>query len=246
MNKNLIELKKNFEKIHKMGFVKSMRKGTTGLGYTFECLLGKKEDQDITPDYKGIEIKCKLGYSKTDLNLFTSSPARDREIATNYIFQKYSYHLYGNENLYRLFTRKIYYGTKYELYGYSFKLKIDYINKKLLIQSFYNDIFCENVCYWNFDDLQNHLITKLNYLALVVGYPTVKNGEKYYKYYTIKFYKLKSFEMFLKLIEKGDIYVLIYLREGLNKLGDYKIINNGVSFRIKTSNLYKLFNNIKV
>jgi len=43
-----------------MGFVESLRSGSTGLGYTFETLMGIEENNDQTADYRGIEIKCKL------------------------------------------------------------------------------------------------------------------------------------------------------------------------------------------
>ncbi len=246
MIENMFELKEKFEEIKKMGLVKSMRKGTTGIGYTFESLLEKKEDQSIGPDYKDIEIKCKLGYSKSDIGLFTCEPIRKNWVASTYIFQKYSYHLYGNENLYRVFTRKIFSNIDYELYDYGFKLFVDYEDKKLIIKSYNKGVFLENVCYWEFDELQKRLEEKLQNLALVIGYPYVKNSETYYKYFFIKFYRLYGFNRFLQLIRDGDIYVSIYLREGLNKHGDYKIVNNGISFKLKLNSINKLFYQLKI
>ena len=38
------------------GYVKSIRGGTTGIGATFEALIGKEEDKLSLPDFKGIEI----------------------------------------------------------------------------------------------------------------------------------------------------------------------------------------------
>ena len=38
----IIKLKKEFIKIKEMGYVKSTRKGFTGIGKTFEDLIGKK------------------------------------------------------------------------------------------------------------------------------------------------------------------------------------------------------------
>ncbi len=44
-------LEEEFVKIKKLGEVKSFRRGTTGVGYTFETLLCKKEDQLCKPDF---------------------------------------------------------------------------------------------------------------------------------------------------------------------------------------------------
>ena len=231
-----------------MGLIKSLRKGNTGIGYTFETLVGKKEDQEITPDFKDVEIKCKLGYSKTDINLFTSTPKLNNKLENilvdKYIFEKYSYHSNNDYNAYRIFCRKFYTKSNYELYNISFNLRVDYLEKKILIKSFKNGIFLENVCYWDFDELYKRLTTKLTKLALITGYPFYKDGITYYKYYTIKFYYLKNFETFLKLIENNKIYVSVYLREDVNKLGDYKIKNSGFTFRISKNDIEKLFNRV--
>lgn len=37
----------------------ALRTGDTGIGYTFESLLGIKENNDRTADFRGIELKCK-------------------------------------------------------------------------------------------------------------------------------------------------------------------------------------------
>ena len=44
-----------------MGFIQTMRPGDTGIGYTFESLLGIPANSATTPDFKGIEIKTKRG-----------------------------------------------------------------------------------------------------------------------------------------------------------------------------------------
>lgn len=57
----------------------SMREGDTGIGYTFETLLGIKENNDRTADFRGIELKCKRVRSKGGaavgkVNLFQQGP----------------------------------------------------------------------------------------------------------------------------------------------------------------------------
>ena len=64
MKQSIIDLNKEFQRIKSMGLIESKRKGATGIGYTFECLLNKQEESFDIPDYKGIEIKTKYIYSR--------------------------------------------------------------------------------------------------------------------------------------------------------------------------------------
>src|SRR6266545_4761402 len=75
----LSELLSMFDSVRGMGWITTMREGHTGIGYTFETLLGIKENNDQIADFKGIEIKCK-GVKEGDragggkINLFQSGP----------------------------------------------------------------------------------------------------------------------------------------------------------------------------
>ena len=82
-------LKKKFKRIKAMGLIESLREGTTGVGYTFETLLNKREDQKCKPDFGCVELKCKFAYSKSSLTLFSCAPKRYGESALKYIFEKY-------------------------------------------------------------------------------------------------------------------------------------------------------------
>lgn len=57
MYDSFLLLKNKFESIKNKGWIKSLRRGSTGVGYTFESLLGKDEDSYSLPDFNGIEIK---------------------------------------------------------------------------------------------------------------------------------------------------------------------------------------------
>lgn len=73
----LTDLLTRFDEICAMGFVTSKRVGDTGLGYTFEELMGIEENNDQGADFRGIEIKCKLRREKTSggkINLFQLGP----------------------------------------------------------------------------------------------------------------------------------------------------------------------------
>ncbi len=55
---NLKELESKLREIKNKGFVSSLRSGSTGIGYTFESLLGISENNLPIPDIGGrIELK---------------------------------------------------------------------------------------------------------------------------------------------------------------------------------------------
>lgn len=75
----LTELLEKFDGIKERGWIDSLRTGDTGIGYTFETLLGIRENNDKKADFKGIEIKCKGikeggGSSSSKQNLFQEGP----------------------------------------------------------------------------------------------------------------------------------------------------------------------------
>lgn len=59
-------------------WVDSMRTGDTGIGYTFESLVGVVENNDQGADFRGIELKCKLKHDNRTatgkINLFQLAP----------------------------------------------------------------------------------------------------------------------------------------------------------------------------
>ncbi len=76
----LEELLAKFDQINGLGWIDTLRIGDTGIGYTFESLLGIKENNDQKADFKGIEIKCKGikeggSANSTKTNLFQAGPS---------------------------------------------------------------------------------------------------------------------------------------------------------------------------
>ena len=51
------ELLTMLSEVSRKGFIKTMRPGDTGVGYTLETLLGIEANSKKAPDYKGIELK---------------------------------------------------------------------------------------------------------------------------------------------------------------------------------------------
>jgi len=241
MKEDIKLLKEEFRRIRTLGFVESLRDGPTGVGYTFETLLNKKEDQDTKPDFKSIELKCKLGYSKSSLCLFNCVPTRNNESAMKYIYNTYGHFRFGNEKDYKLFERKVYSRYAIKRFGYEFKLKVDYYNMQVIMKSYYNGSFVENVCHWDFKVLERKLKIKLSCLAIIQAYPYLRKNKKYYKYVKIDFYKLIGFFEFLRLIETDKVFISFYMRSALGNNGENIIKDHGVGFKLKNNCIEELF-----
>lgn len=241
MKEDIKKLENEFQRIKSMGFIKSMRNGSTGLGYTFETLLNKKEDQECKPDYGSIEIKCKFNHSKINLTLFNCAPKRHSSFATRYIFENYGYYKCNNQNSPKIFSESFYSNNSKNRNGYSFKLKVDYYKTQIDLLCYYNGKFKEIVCNWDFKILENKLKKKLSFLALVYAYKYKKDGIMYYKYSNLYFYKLKGFFEFLELINNDMIYITVYIKDGFNELGNSVLDTHGFSFKIKKDGFKKLF-----
>jgi len=241
MKENIKNLKTKFRNIQKMGMCKSLRNGTTGIGFTFETLIGKNEDRNPDPDFNGIEIKVKLGYTKSPTTLFCLNP-NGHEYVAKYLLEKYGYPDKSDKSLKCLRVEAHSKKNKISANKYILKLKINYELKRIeLIILDLNLNIIDSSIYWEFSDLETRLIKKLTYLAYVKGYPYKRNNDTYYKYTNMNIYKLKSFQHFLKLIEENKIHVIFNI--GIAKKGPNigKIEDRGTAFKINNDCIDELF-----
>ncbi|MGI8542366.1 MAG: MvaI/BcnI family restriction endonuclease, partial [Aridibacter sp.] len=68
---NIEEFSERFEQIKNLGWVKSMRRGPTGIGQTLEQLLGLEENNIALPDLHEVELKSHRIGSTSMITLFT-------------------------------------------------------------------------------------------------------------------------------------------------------------------------------
>lgn len=243
MNTSIKEFIEKFNQIKRQQFTESLRKGYTGIGYTYETIIGKKEDNKYYPDYKGIEIKTKLGYSKSNITLFTLVPQSTNGI--KYIYDHYSYPNKENKNFNSF--RGDCFCQKNNFIGNKliFKIKINYIEKILELNVIDRNLnVIDNSIYWTFDELKNRLYSKLNTLSLIKGYPYKKGGKIYYKYTSNKLYRLKGFNNFLQLIAEDKIYITFNIGVFTNGSRYGQIHDRGTAFKICNKNIGELFTQI--
>lgn len=238
---DLVSLRFKFEKIKKLGWVESLRQGTTGIGYTFESLIGKPEESFPIPDYGSIEIKTRYKNSKQDITLFNATPDGD------FLFpMKRMYDTYGVEDKSFKNCKKFYASIstnpRFAGTNYRFKLQIDRKNKRIKVIAIdkAGNMIDTNVS-WSFNFLKEKLERKIKYLALVKANCICNIEKQLFHYYEITFYMLKNFETFINLIEEGIIKTTFMI--GFYKSGPkYGQMNNhGVGFDIAEKDLEKLF-----
>ncbi len=83
------ELIEKLKEIKEMGYIKTHRAGTTGIGKTLEDLLGIKENNIPGPNAAMIELKSARKNVKSMLTLFTKSPLPRG--ANSILLQRYGY-----------------------------------------------------------------------------------------------------------------------------------------------------------
>ena len=245
MEKDIIDLKKEFERIKKLGWVKSKRNGPTGIGYTFEVLLNKPEENFEIPDFGKIEIKTKHRYSKGYITLFNATPDGDELFGIKKLQNKFGY---SDKELpqYRVFKGSVT-CTEFSHIGayYKFKLKIDKKRKEIRLISI--DLFgtiTDTKISWSFDLLKNKIERKLQYLAIVHSDSKWNNNIEFLKYNSINFYYLKGVNKFIELMEKGIIRITFKI--GIFKKGPKKgkIHDHGTGFDINENDLLLLYTQI--
>ena len=242
LDQQIRELQKKFIKIREMEYVKTVRNGSTGVGATFEYLLGKDEDSLEIPDFCGIEIKTKRSYSKAYITLFNAVPTGSHFHETKRLRDCYGYS-YKEDKFLKILYADVFANcvTKIGLW-YFFQLNVDWEHQKLVLLVYdYKNNLIDNSTYWDFDILKEKLERKLQVLALVKAWPNHINKIEYFKYYKMNIFLLKDFKNFLLAIEKG--FVKLSLKIGSyddsNKYGMVK--EHGVSFSIREEDLLEIF-----
>lgn len=242
MKTEMLELYKEYLRINKLGWIKSKRQGYTGVGYTFEKLLYKEEDNFPIPDFKNIEIKTMRRNSRGRLHLLNVTPDGDFLFPIKRILDKLGY-FKRNESQWKVFKVEVN-SCEWKNIGHSKRVKL-YVNYKeekleLIAESNNGDFFNIDVS-WSFSLLKERLELKLKYLAIVKVDSKIIDGWEFFKYSDISFYELKDFEVFLYLIEHGIITVTfnIDVFKSGKRIGQTH--DHGTNFSIDVSDLYKLY-----
>ncbi len=247
MKNEIMTLYNEFLKIKEAGWIMERRHGKGACGYTFETLLNKEEDDFPVPDYHDIEIKTMHDNAKTNLHLFNLGPDGDYLFPIDRLLYEIGCPSKDDRNykiLFKTFNARDY--TKM-IYGRKVIIKVNYEKEKveLIVLNNYDENINIGIS-WSFSYLKERLLLKLNYLALVRASSCFICGEGYYHYHKIDFYKLKSFDNFLKLINDGIIEITfkIGFHNDDKKYG--KVYDHGTDFSINVNSIDLLYDKIDI
>lgn len=220
----LEELLAKFDQIKGLGWIDALRSGDTGIGYTFESLLGIVENNDKRADFKGIEIKTKgtkdgATSTSTKINLFQEGPtwylnatAKERirvlgRPAANGLYACYSQLTTSSNNL----------GLLLDVIDH--QSKIDVRKEQ------------EALGFWSFNQLEGRLLEKHSRTAFVKAKTRATKAKTQYSYEELVYCDQPSIARFVELVEHRNIVFEFTMSEK----PDGRIRNHGYPWRLVRS-----------
>ncbi|GAN69852.1 MvaI/BcnI family restriction endonuclease [Acetobacter orleanensis] len=231
---DISRFKEDFLKVKDLGFVRSSRTNSTGVGKTFEDFVGVAENNLKEPDLHGFEVKAQRSYSGSYVTLCTKSPTHPIK-ANQYIKDKYGYPDQSHPNIKVIHTSIFH--NKFSINSYSgvkFRLQVDLLEKRVYVLVFnLNEEVIDSSIYYSFESIDNAL-RKIKNLAYVSAQTEKRNFEEFFHFTNaILFSEMKGLDHFLQEIINGNIMydVRIGAYKSGNKIG--KAHDHGSGFRIK-------------
>lgn len=243
MNKNFGILLREFKTIAKKRWIKGVSNGHGNIGLTFENELGKKVDTNYSPDYNDIELKCTTRFSRFPVTLFSlafDGPTDTEIIRLNETYGSYDSDFSNKKTL----IRKIRVG-ELSLLKNNYYLSLILENDKLFLCVYdINQNLIEKEAFVYLNSIKQHLLTKLNNLAIIKASKIKNSNLEYFRYYEISFYTLKSYDTFINLLKEGIIEISLISR--ISKSGETagKYHNKNLVFQIKKDFIDFLFDKI--
>lgn len=233
MIQTLEDFVREFSKIKEMGWIRTHRSGTTGIGKTLEDLLEIPENNLQEPDFGEYELKSSRKNSASMLTIITKSPQPAKSNTALRLKYGYSSAAYDNDEKVIHSTLNAVTFTRIADTGH--ELKIGYDNEKIFIQS---RTEVENV-FWPKEDLRNKFESKIRNKIVYVKADSRGKGanEEFYFNEAYLVYGF-SYQSMLDLLHQGKIYV--DLRIG--QYPDGRTHDHGTGFRIRETDQYLLFN----
>lgn len=225
-----------FEKVKAMGWIKTHRAGSTGIGKTLEDLLGIPENNLDEPDFGDYELKsCRID-SNSMLTMFTRAPEPRR--ANTYLRMKYGYssNAYDNDEKVLHSTLSADRFTPVAETGH--KLKISCAADGIYIEC---EDGVENI-FWSREALKACFEKK--YKNKFVYAKALSHGEganEEFKF--VEAYEVSGFDYdaFISLLEEGKIYVDLRIGQYHHGRNKGKTHDHGTGFRIKENDQHLLF-----
>jgi len=215
-----LELIEKLKAIKEMGYVKTHRTGTTGVGKTLEDLLGIVENNVPGPNAEMIELKSARKNVGSMLTLFTKSPLPRK--ANSVLLQRYGYESARGNKRKELHTTVNATGYN-QLKGIpGFKIEIHEDRIDLV------DVQNEILGYWDKETLKTYFERKLPKLLYVKAEAKGRGSDEEFWFNEAWLLSGFNFNNFLNLLREGTI--LVDIRIG--QYPDGRPHDHGTGFRV--------------
>lgn len=225
----LNDLKTEFYRIRNMGFVRSTRKGPTGIGHTFENLMGIDENNLSLPDIGRIEIKTSRTLSSSPITLFTFNKSV-WTIKNKDLIKQYGYFDVINQR------QALYLSLQYGYVNHNLFIDVDSINQKLHLKNINSEILGS----WDMYVVIGTFYTKLSKIFLVFADTMNTDNHEYFHFNRALLLQNPDQRLFLNSII--DSKAIIDLRMYIKDNGTAR--NHGTAFRCKVNDLTSFYSNI--
>ena len=244
-NQSKEEFIRRYKSVREMGWVKTMRKGSTGVGATLEYYMKISENNKAEPDLGPIEIKSQRQLTNSKITLSSLKPSHPKK-ANTWLREEFGIPngvLEGVNKLHATISAKwnprgVYDKWKMRLYN-------DNEARKILIQI--KDIESNQVvktdCWYDYEELEK-MVAKCYLTAFVTAEKKTEKDVEYFHYDSkCKLYFGATFQKFLDLVEKGIIVydIRIGYHSNVEKSNYGKPHDHGSGWRIERKDLHRLF-----
>jgi hypothetical protein len=222
---NFSEFTVKFNKIRSSGYIKSHRKGNTGVGHTFEQELGLVENCLSEPDIDGYELKAARKNSGGKQTLFT----KEGEWIISQLQFVETFGFPHNKHKGELSAQSTVTKTKNNR---GFWIFTD--DECVMIK--HEDI---EIVKWDWNSLIEQFASKFPACIKVFADVDIREGIEYFHYNEVYLYRGTDKNLFRSAIEQDFVAIDLRLRTQYN-IGK-GVRNRGTAFRISHSNMEKLF-----
>lgn len=225
------ELIKKLKEIKNLGFVGTQRKGDTGVGHTFEKLMGLRESNVAVPDLGGrVEVKATRRESKSFITLFTFNKGV-WEIEQRKLVERYGYiDSHGRQAL----KNTLFY---HKPISQGLSIKIDEKNNVILIVDDQGRIIGRYDVY----EVVSKFLSKLPRVLLCIADTKTIEGKEYFHFNEAYLLSDTNARKFIEAFKGG--LVGIDLRMHIKESGGVR--NRGTGFRVRESDMKSLYTNVE-
>lgn len=224
---NIEKFIKAFEKLKKKGFIKSHRRGPTGIGHTLEQELGMKENNIALPDIKGAELKAHRSNQKSMITLFTFNRKCWVMKPLDAVKKYGSRDKDGRIGLYYTMSIK----------PNSAGLFLDIEDSKISVRHKTGEL----VVNWNLEELAKRFEKKIPALILANAETEERDGVEYFKFTNARLLKGTSPDLLHEQFRLQNILVDLRLHDQGTRAR-----NHGTGFRAYENKLIYLFEESKI